>query len=235
MISLSKRLQLVASFVPDNTNILDVGCDHALLSIYLMQTLKKVKVTASDINPNPLEIARDNVKKYKLDKKIKVVLQDGINDIDEKINTVFNKVNINTIDNSIDTVIISGMGGILISKILSNKEKLKNVKNIILSPNNDFPLVRETLVNLGYKIEKEQLVIDNRKTYLVLRAIKGESPKINYFFGTLNNKSLESIYYYTNILNTNTKILRKMPRKYIFKRLKLKQENKKIKKFLLTR
>ncbi len=219
MISLSKRLQLVASFVPDNTNILDVGCDHALLSIYLMQTLKKVKVTASDINPNPLEIARDNVKKYKLDKKIKVVLQDGINDIDEKINTV----------------IIAGMGGILISKILSNKEKLKNVKNIILSPNNDFPLVRETLVNLGYKIEKEQLVIDNRKTYLVLRAIKGESPKINYFFGTLNNKSLESIYYYTNILNTNTKILRKMPRKYIFKRLKLKQENKKIKKFLLTR
>ena len=219
MISLSKRLQLVASFVPDNTNILDVGCDHALLSIYLMQTLKKVKVTASDINPNPLEIARDNVKKYKLDKKIKVVLQDGINDIDEKINTV----------------IKAGMGGILISKILSNKEKLKNVKNIILSPNNDFPLVRETLVNLGYKIEKEQLVIDNRKTYLVLRAIKGESPKINYFFGTLNNKSLESIYYYTNILNTNTKILRKMPRKYIFKRLKLKQENKKIKKFLLTR
>ena len=218
MMNLSKRLQLVASFVPDNTNVIDVGCDHALLSIYLSKTLKNVKVTASDVNPNPLKIAKENIKKYHLEKKIKVVLQDGIENI----------------DNNIDTIVISGMGGILISKILSNKEKLKKIKNIIVSPNNDFPLVRKTLVKLGYKIDKEQLVIDNRKTYLVLRAVLGVSPRLNYLFGTLNNKSLETIYYYTNLLNTNTKILKKMPKKYFLKRLKLKRENKIIKKFLLT-
>ncbi len=219
MINLSKRLQLVASFVPDNTNIIDVGCDHALLSIYLYKTLKNVQVTASDINPNPLKIAKENIQKYNLDKKIKVVLKNGIEDLDKEI----------------DTIIISGMGGILISKIIDNKDNLKNIKNIILSPNNDFPLVRKTLVNLGYKIEKEQLVIDSKKTYLVLKAIKGDSKKINYFFGTLKSNSLETIYYYTNILNTNTNILKKMPKKYLIKRLKLRYENKKIKKFLLTR
>ena len=218
MMNLSKRLQLVASFVPDNTNVIDVGCDHALLSIYLVNTLKNVKVTASDINPNPLKIAKENIKKYHLEKKIKVVLQDGIENI----------------DSSVDTIVISGMGGILISKILSNKEKLKNIKNIIVSPNNDFPLVRKTLVKLGYKIDKEQLVIDNQKTYLVLRAVLGVSPRLNYLFGTLTNKSLETIYYYTNLLNTNTNILKKMPKKYFLKRLKLKHENKIIKKFLRT-
>ena len=218
MINLSKRLQLVASFVPDNTNVIDVGCDHAYLAIYLSLNLKNVHVVASDINPNPLKFARDNIKKYKLDKKIKVVLKNGIEDL----------------DNDIDTVIIAGMGGILISNILNNKDNLKNIKNIIVSPNNDFPLVRKTLVKLGYKIEKERLVIDNQKTYLVLKAIKGNSKRLNYLFGTLTNKSLETIYYYTNILNTNTEILKKMPRKYIIKRLKLKYENKIIKKFLLT-
>ncbi len=218
MMNLSKRLQLVASFVPDNTNVIDVGCDHALLSIYLVNTLKNVKVTASDINPNPLKIAKENIKKYQLEKKIKVVLQNGIENIDEDINTI----------------VISGMGGILISKILSNKEKLKNIKNIIVSPNNDFPLVRKTLVKLGYKIDKEQLVIDNQKTYLVLRAVLGVSPRLNYLFGTLTNKSLETICYYTNLLTTNTNILKKMPKKYFLKRLKLKHENKIIKKFLRT-
>ena len=51
---LSKRLQVVASFIPDNSSLLDVGCDHALLDIFLMQTKKNIQIMASDINPNPL-------------------------------------------------------------------------------------------------------------------------------------------------------------------------------------
>ncbi len=221
MLNLSKRLQLVASFVPDNTSIIDVGCDHALLSIYLYKTLKKVKIMASDINPNPLKMAKDNLKKYNLEGKITLKEQDGIKDL----------------PNDVDTIIIAGMGGILISKILNSKDNLKNIKNIILSPNNDFPLVRETLTKLNFQIVKEQLVIDNGKTYLVLKAILNTKKlkKIDYFFGTLNNKSLETIYYYTNILNTNTKILKSLPKKYLKKRFRLKRENKKIKKFLLTK
>ena len=39
---LSKRLELVASMVDDNSNIIDVGCDHAYLSIYLAKTLKNI-------------------------------------------------------------------------------------------------------------------------------------------------------------------------------------------------
>ena len=211
---LSKRLQVVASFIPDNSSLLDVGCDHALLDIYLIQTKKNIKIIASDINPNPLKIAKDNLIKYNLLDKIELKQMNGIKEIPEKI----------------DTIVIAGMGGILITNILQ-KEKLTNIKNIILAPNNDFPIVRKHLNKLGYKIIKEQLVIDNQKTYLVLKYQKGKE-KINYYFGTLSNKNLETIYYYTNILNTNLHNLKKIPSKYIIKRKKLKIENKRITNFL---
>ena len=218
MINISLRLQTVASLIPDNSYVIDVGCDHALLSIYLVQTLKHVKVIASDINPNPLKIARENIKKYNLEKKIEIREEDGIKNLNKDV----------------DTIVIAGMGGILISKILSEKDSLKNIKRIILSPNNDYPLVRKTLNNLGFMIHTEKIILDKRKPYLVILAIPGKASNPDYFFGTLKNNSLETIYYYTNLLHTNANILKELPKKYLFKRLKLKLENKKIKKFLLT-
>ena len=47
---ISNRLKLIASFVDDNSYVIDVGCDHALLDIFLVQTKKNIKTIASDIN-----------------------------------------------------------------------------------------------------------------------------------------------------------------------------------------
>ena len=52
MIRLSKRLECIASFVNDDMSLVDVGCDHALLDIYLCQVKKNIKIIASDINEN---------------------------------------------------------------------------------------------------------------------------------------------------------------------------------------
>ena len=87
------------------------------------------------------------------------------------------------------------------------------------------------LKKINFYIEKEQLIIDDKKTYLILLLKKGKR-ETNPYFGTLKNNNLETIYYYTNILNTNLKILKNLPRKYLFKRIKLKLESKKIKRFL---
>ena len=211
---LSKRLELIASFVPDDSNIIDVGCDHAYLSIYLYQTKNNVQILATDIKENPIKAAKENLKKYGLETKIKVELKDGITNL----------------ESDIDTVIISGMGGILITDILK-KEELTNVNTLILSPNNDFNIVRRHLKKIGYTIEKEQLITDKKITYLILKAKKGKQ-KFSNFFGTLKNNDLETIYYYTKILNTNTNILKKLPKKYFLKRIKIKFENYKINKFL---
>jgi len=98
MIKISKRLNVIADLVEDNSRIVDIGCDHGLLDIYLVQTKKNIKVIASDINENALSNAINNIKKYKLDNVIKTVISNGLNNIDTT---------------NLDTIIISGMGLIL--------------------------------------------------------------------------------------------------------------------------
>ena len=211
---LSKRLELVASYVPDNSNVIDVGCDHAYLSIYLASNKKNINILATDIKKGPLESAKVNIKKYKVEDKIKLELKDGITNLNKNI----------------DTVIISGMGGILITNILK-KEELKNVKTLILSPNNDFEIVRKHLKKIGFYIEKEKLITDKNITYLVLMAKKGSKKQIS-LFGKLNNKDLETIYYFNKRSLNNKNIIKKLPNKYIIKKLKFYFENKRIKRFL---
>lgn len=212
---LSKRLEAIASLIPDNVNMIDVGCDHALLDIYLVKNRQIIKILATDINEKPLEIAKKNIKKYNLETKIKTKLMKGIDNLPKEI----------------DTIVIAGMGGILMSEILKS-EKLVNVNTIILAPNNDFSIVRKSLIKLGYKIENEKIIYDYRKPYLIIKFQKGRSKKIDYFFGTLTNNNLETIAYYTNDLNTNIKILKNMPKKYFFKRIQLRRKIIKIKNFL---
>ena len=82
---ISNRLKLIASFVDDNSHVIDVGCDHALLSIFLAKTKNNIKVIASDVNEGPLEGARKNIKLYNLEDKIEIKLGDGIETINEEL------------------------------------------------------------------------------------------------------------------------------------------------------
>ena len=215
MVTLSKRLQTIASFVPKNSFFIDVGCDHAYLPIYLCQNKICSKAIASDIRIEPLNFARKNIQKYHLEDNIIILNQDGIKNINPDI----------------DTIVISGMGGLSINKILENKSELKNIRYLVLSPNNEFIKVRKKIYQLGFIIEKETIVIDKNIAYLVIRAIPGKG-KCNSLFGILDKNDLNTIYFYTKLLHDNTNILKKLPIKYFRKRLDLLIQNRKIKKFL---
>ena len=76
MIKISNRLKTIADFIKPEDYILDVGCDHALLPIYILLNKKNVKAIASDINKKPLERAKANKKLYKV-KSLKIVQEDG--------------------------------------------------------------------------------------------------------------------------------------------------------------
>ena len=60
---LSKRLEAVATLVEVGKRVIDVGCDHAYLDIYLTENNDN-KCIATDINRNALNIAENNIKKY---------------------------------------------------------------------------------------------------------------------------------------------------------------------------
>ena len=218
---LSKRLETVASLVDSNRSIIDVGCDHALLSIYITLNKNPKKVIASDNKEGPLKSAKENLKKYNVEDKIILKLGDGIEPI----------------ESDIDTIIISGMGGLNIVGILKYKRNLyKNVDTIIISANTDVDFVRREITKLGYYIEEEVLVKDGNITYPIIRFKKGKKhySKIEYILGPILLKKKDKLFieYLTKEKNTKEKILSILPKKYIFRRVELKKELKMINKIL---
>lgn len=220
-IKLNNRLQRVASFVDNNKKIIDIGCDHALLSIYLVQNKDPLKVIASDINEGPLIHARENIKKYRVENKIKVKLGSGIEPIEEDI----------------DTIIISGMGGLNMIGILKYyPHKYKNVNTIILSPNSDTNIVRKEICKLGFYIKDEILVKDKNIIYPVIKFERGKKKYSykDYLYGPVLIEKHDSLFmeYIKKEKATKEKLLEILPKKYFKKRWKLKKELKVINKIL---
>lgn len=159
MIKISPRLKKLANYINDNSYMVDIGCDHGLLDIYLFQCKKNIKIIASDVNKNALNNAKKNIQKYGLENKIKTVLSNGLESIDIK---------------DVDTIVIAGMGSHTITGILYNQlKKLKKVKQLVLQSNNDLDFLRYKVTKLGYYIKKEELVKDAGIIYTIIEFQKG--------------------------------------------------------------
>ena len=151
---ISDRLFAVASFVKENANVADVGADHGLLEIHLISNKLVKSVFAIENKNGPFETLKNNLKDY----DVTLSLSDGISEIPDYI----------------DTVVIAGMGGILISNILkAHKEKLNDVNQIVIDAHRDVELVRREVTKLGYYIEKEKIVYENGIYYFVISFLKG--------------------------------------------------------------
>ena len=136
------------------------------------------------------------------------------------------------LDSKIDTVVISGMGGKTIVDIIQRgKDKLNNIKKIILSPNNDYYLVRKKVTSLGYKIYKEEVVFDKNKFYPAMVFIPG---KTNYkdkelFYGVNLVENNDLYNYYKYLYNSYDYKIKKLPFKYILKKIDLLLKKSKLK------
>lgn len=220
-VNINKRLEMIAFKIPDNRSVIDVGCDHALLGIYLVLNKKNIKVIASDINEGPLVKAKENIKKYNVENLVKIKLGNGID----------------TIEKDIDTIVISGMGGLNMIGILKYKTHLlKNVSSIILSPNNYTKEVRKEITRLGYYISDEDLVEDKGIIYPVIVFEKGKKfyRKQDYIYGPILIKQRSSLFkkYLERELLSKQTILKVMPKKYFERRFVLKREVKSLEKLL---
>lgn len=160
MNKLSKRLEVVASYVKEGSKIIDIGCDHGLLSIYLAGIYKNIKIIASDVNKNALSSAIKNIKDANLEDTIETRLGKGLEVVSP---------------DEIDTVVIAGMGSNTIVGILKYaKDKLINVNNIIIQSNTDLYFLRKNITSIGYYIEDEVLVEDKGIIYTVIKFTKGK-------------------------------------------------------------
>ena len=148
----SKRLIEIASLIPLKSNVIDVGCDHGLLDIYLTLN-RKCKCIASDVNENCLEQATSNIKKFGLEGEIDVVLSDGLKNIEY---------------NEDDYVVIAGMGTSNILEILKDAK----VNNLIIQSNTDLTELREELSDDFY-IEDEKVVKERGLFYVIIKLKRG--------------------------------------------------------------
>lgn len=157
---LDKRLQLCAEFVR-GTKVCDVGTDHAYLAAELLSSGKCISAVASDINEKPLAAARDTLAKAGVSDKAEVILSDGLKNVPEK---------------GITDIVIAGMGGELIARILSECGWLDG-KNLILQPMSRAEFLIDRLCGNGFEILAQRAVSDGKFLYTVINAVKnGTSP-----------------------------------------------------------
>ncbi len=222
-IKLSKRLSVIASLVPENAVIADIGCDHALLDIYLSKKNIIKKSFAIDITKGALNQADKNIKLYNA-KNIETRLSDGFEKIDIKDN--------------VDTVIMSGLGDAKIINILKEaEEKLNKVNNIIIQSNVGVSNIRVYLTCNGYYIDNEKLVKENNIIYTVISFKKGYKryTKKEKEFGPVLLRNKDELFneLIINRINKNNYIINKLPKNKLIKKMFLKINNHKLKKEMI--
>lgn len=222
-IKLSKRLSVIASLVPENAVIADIGCDHALLDIYLSKKNIIKKSFAIDITKGALNQADKNIKLYNA-KNIETRLSDGFEKIDIKDN--------------VDTVIMSGLGDAKIINILKEaEEKLNKVNNIIIQSNVGVSNIRVYLTCNGYYIDNEKLVKENNIIYTIISFKKGYKryTKKEKEFGPVLLRNKDELFneLIINRINKNNYIINKLPKNKLIKKMFLKINNHKLKKEMI--
>lgn len=191
--------------IDDNSTIVDIGCDHANLDIYLSLTRQNVYCVAVDIREEIIKNVKKKIEKFKLKDKIKAYQADGLENIEIDKNAI---------------IVFSGLGTSTIVNILKNNIH-KLTPTLIIQSNNDLTELRKEVVNFGYYIAEEKFITDRHKDYVIIKFVKGHKKYhwLDYILGPiLKNNTL----YVEKILKKYTSILTKYPSKYWFKRIKLK-------------
>lgn len=162
-LSISQRLKTLAEQVPQGSTVADIGCDHAYLSGYLVQTGRARFVVAGEANRGPYETAVRQVTDQGLLEKIDVRYGDGLEVIRP---------------GEVNVICIAGMGGALIESILQRGEqKLAGVQRLILQPNVGAPTLRKWMLVNGWELIDEEIMEEDGQIYEILVAERGEADK----------------------------------------------------------
>lgn len=197
----SLRLNEIFNLVDKNSIVSDIGTDHGIIPIMLSKFNLAKKIIATDISENSLNKLKEKLKQ-----------NDNINNIETRVSDGLNSF----FEYEIDTIIISGMGGILIKDILNtNLDIAKTAETLILSPNNSLDVVRKFLVNNNFKIIDEKDVFENSKYYQILKVSYGkdlfyEDYEYNYGKILIKNKSKNLKLFLENELNKYSLIIDKI-------------------------
>lgn len=157
---LSKRLLSIAGLVPKNSIVGDIGTDHGYIPAYLIENKISKKVIGTDISKGSLDKIIGYIKDSGFEMEIESRLGYGLEVIKPY---------------EIDTVVIAGMGGVLINEILGKDKNITNsITNFILQPMLGVKELRIYLMENNFEIIKEELIKEENKYYEIIFAKKGK-------------------------------------------------------------
>lgn len=144
---------------PGSMCVADVGTDHGYVPIRLLQLKKAERAIAMDVRKGPLERAREHIAQFGLEERIETRLSDGLAGLRP---------------GEADTVVIAGMGGELMLRILREGGHVRDgIRHWILSPQSELKLFRHGLEDLGLSIVREAMVEEDGKYYTVMAVEPG--------------------------------------------------------------
>lgn len=156
-LTLSGRLRMLAGMVAPGNRLVDVGCDHGFLAIYLVRGKICPRALAMDVRKGPLAGARKHIEEYGLGEYIEVRLSDGLAACG---------------DGEADTLVCAGMGGRLMERILAEgMDKARRMKELILQPQSELREFRYFLRNAGFAVVAEDAVCEDGKYYFAMKAV----------------------------------------------------------------
>ena len=136
--------------------MIDVGTDHAYVPIHLLKNGTLDHAWASDINAGPLKSAEDNAAYHGVSDRLTLYLSDGLDSCECP-------------QNRYDHIVISGMGGEMIFKIIDRCDCVKLTRpKLILQPMTMQSFLRDSLNKSGYAIDEEALVCEDGKYYTII-------------------------------------------------------------------
>ena len=189
--------------VSPGNRLVDVGTDHGYVPICLCETKRIPSAIAMDINEGPLLRAKSHIEEAGLTGYIQTRLSDGLAALKAGEG---------------DTVLIAGMGGILMEKILhEGRETLSSVRELILQPQSDIAGVRQWLDRNEWQIVCEDIVMEEGKYYPMMKAVQGRGrsytlPEFRYGRADLQQSLPVQEEYLRKQLQAHEKILERLPK-----------------------
>ena len=179
---IAKRLEVISELVAHSRCTADIGTDHGIVPLKLIDSHRADKVIATDVSAPSLNKTKKKVEINQLGSKIITRLGNGLDPINK---------------DECDTIIIAGMGGLLIKDILNRGvNKIENA-TLILQPMNNAHFVRMFLEFSDYKITKEMIVFENNHYYQIIVAEPGnmkiEDP-IDYWVGWKSARKSDAVF-----------------------------------------
>lgn len=155
---LDDRLSRAAALFPACAYGADIGADHGRLSCVLLARGTCERMCVADISADSLNKAKQLLSSHCLADRADVSVGDGLF----------------AMPHAAEAIAILGMGGHTICSILEKGAHLLQGASLILSAHTQLPLVRQTLMKLGYRIDEEEIAFAAGRFYVVMRAVPGE-------------------------------------------------------------